>query len=56
MAVPEMGALEEEQRGRRVPCLSLNCFGDIKGDMLKKQFAVPVSQKRNLGLKYKTGH
>lgn len=31
VAVPERGALEDEQGGRRVPCLSLNCFGDIKG-------------------------
>lgn len=36
--------------------MNLNSFGDVTGEMLKKQFAILVSQKRALGLRYKSGN
>lgn len=48
MAVPGMGTLEDERGAGQGLCFHLNCFGNLKGEMLKKQCAMPVSQKRDL--------
>lgn len=53
MTVPGMGALGEEQGGRRGLYLNVNCFGSIKGKV--EAVSVPVSQNRGLGLRYRSG-
>lgn len=47
---------EPWSRSRGEESVSLNSFGGVKGEMLKKRFAILVSQKRALGLRYKSGN